>query len=51
MLKKFFKFTVIGGAIVGSTSFIFPDHFTPITKIINVGVAGAQIYYVYKYKN
>lgn len=50
MFRKIFKGAVIATAGLTAAAYIFPDHFTPIQKIINVGVAGGQILYVYKYK-
>ena len=51
MFKKIIKFTIIGGTTITASAFLFTDQFTPINKVINVGIAGAQIFYVYKYKS
>ncbi len=50
MFRKIIKFGAIGTVGIGVAAFVFPDYFSPIHKVVNVGVAGAQIYYVYKYK-
>lgn len=51
MLKKIFKGSLVATAAITTAAFVFPDHFTPVQKIINVGIAGGQIFYVYKYKH
>jgi hypothetical protein len=50
MFRKFLKFGLIGTGGLLATAFVFPDHFTPVQKVLNVGIAGAQVYYVYKYQ-
>jgi hypothetical protein len=49
MLKKLLKVGLFGTVVVTTTAFIFPEQFTPITKVLNVGLAAGQIYYVYKF--
>jgi len=49
MFKKLLKTTLITTACVTTTAMIFPDYFTPVQKVVNVAVAGGQIFYVYKY--
>ena len=51
MLRKIFKGTLIATACIGTAALVDPDHFTPVQKIINVGIAGGQIFYVYKYQH
>ncbi len=51
MFKKLFKGTFYFTTAVAITAFVFPDHFTPVHKIINVGIAGGQIFYIYKYQH
>ncbi len=51
MLRKFLKGGVITGVGIATAAFVFPDHFTPVQKVVNVGVAGAKIYYVYKFNH
>ena len=50
-MRKFLKRGVITGVGIATVSLVFPDHFTPVQKVVNVGVAGAQIYHVYKFKH
>lgn len=49
MLKRTLKFGLISAFTIGAASFVFPDQFTPVSKIVNVGVAGAKVFWVYKY--
>jgi hypothetical protein len=51
MFRKIFKGTLIASACTGTAALVYPDHFTPVQKIINVGMAGGQIFYVYKYQH
>jgi hypothetical protein len=51
MFRKILKGGLITTAAIATTAVLFPDHFTPVQKIINVGIAGGQIFYVYKYKH
>ncbi len=50
MFRKLFKVGAIGTIGLVAASYAFPDQFTPIQKVINVATAGAQVFYVYKYK-
>lgn len=49
MLIKTLKFGLAGTLTIGAASFVFPDQFTPVSKMVNVGVAGAKVFWVYKY--
>lgn len=50
MFRKFLKFGLVGTVCLTTVAYVFPDQFTPVQKVINVGVAGAKVFYVYKYK-
>lgn len=50
MFRKLLKFGFVGTVGLTAASYVFPDQFLPVQKVINVGVAGAQVFYVYKYK-
>jgi hypothetical protein len=49
MLKKSAKIAFAGFVVFGAASFVFPEKFSPIRKIFNVGAAGTQMFWVYKY--
>jgi hypothetical protein len=49
MFKKVFQIGLISGVTLTAGSYVFPDQFAPITKILNIGVAGVKVYWVYKY--
>lgn len=50
MFRKLFQVGLIGTVGLTTAAYVFPDQFSPVQKVINVGVAGAQVFYVYKYK-
>jgi hypothetical protein len=49
MLKKSAKFVFAGFVVFGTASFVFPEKFNPIKKVFHVGVAGTQMFWVYKF--
>jgi hypothetical protein len=51
MLKGALKLSIFTGVTLTAGSYLFPDQFSPIKKVLNLGLAGAQVYYVYKFKN
>jgi hypothetical protein len=49
MLRKILKLGFFSGVVLVGGSYIFPDQFLPVTKVLNIGIAGAKVYWVYKY--
>jgi len=40
MIRKFLKFGLAGTTAIAGTVLLFPDEFTPVYKVLNVGKAG-----------